>query len=155
MPLSSWGIIGYIQDMTLRKVTRGDAARIADLLSQLDYPGAVEFIEEKIDRLLVHPDEEIVVAVEGGVILGFISIHFIPQIALRGSFARISYLCVDAAARGKGIGRALEEYCVQAAMNRGCDRIELHSHSRRQRAHAFYFRQGYEESPKYFMKRLG
>ena len=141
--------------MTLRKATQADAARIADLLTQLDYPGTQVFIDDKIAELLAHPDEEIVVAVENGGILGFISIHFIPQIALRGSFARISYLCVDAAARGKGIGRALEEYCVQAATSRGCDRIELHSHSRRQRAHAFYFRQGYEESPKYLMKRLG
>jgi GNAT superfamily N-acetyltransferase len=141
--------------MTLRKVTRADASRIADLLAQLDYPGTQAFIDDKIAELLAHPDEEIVVAEEKGRILGFISIHFIPQIAFRGSFARISYLCVDAAVRGKGIGRALEEYCVHAARGRGCDRIELHSHSRRQRAHAFYFRQGYEESPKYLMKRLG
>lgn len=144
-----------VPGMTLRKATQADAARIADLLTQLDYPGTLVFIEDKIAELLVHPDEEIVVAVENGEILGFISIHFIPQIALRGSFARVSYLCVDVKARGKGVGRALEEYCVQAAASRGCDRIEIHCHSRRQRAHAFYFRQGYEESPKYFMKKLG
>lgn len=140
--------------MTLRKATQADAERIADLLSQLDYPGAQEFIEEKINQLLVHPDEEVVVAVENGRILGFISIHFIPQIALRGSFARISYLCVDEAEREKGVGRALEECCVQAAISRGCDRIELHCDSRRQKAHTFYFRQGYEESPKYLVKKL-
>jgi GNAT superfamily N-acetyltransferase len=48
----------------------------------------------------------------------------------------------------------MEEYVVMLAKERGCDRIEVHCHSRRTDAHRFYSRQGYEESPKYLMKRL-
>ncbi|MFM2483785.1 hypothetical protein [Celerinatantimonas yamalensis] len=33
-----------------------------------------------------------------------ISVHFIPQLALAGDFARISYFCVADTARGRGIG---------------------------------------------------
>ncbi|HTI09872.1 MAG TPA: GNAT family N-acetyltransferase [Puia sp.] len=87
-------------------------------------------------------------------ILGFISLHFIPQIALEGDFARISYFAVHERARGGGIGQALEEHCMELARERGCSLIEVHCHTRRERAHAFYFRQGYEESPKYLIKRL-
>jgi hypothetical protein len=48
----------------------------------------------------------------------------------------------------------MEAYCEQLARERGCDRMEVHCHSRRVRAHAFYGRQGYEESPKYLIKKL-
>jgi GNAT superfamily N-acetyltransferase len=140
--------------MQIRKATMADADRIADLLTQLGYPGTEGFIREKIVQLNSHPDAELVVAIEGGDILGFISIHFIPQIAFPGSFARISYLCIEEGARGKGVGRHLESYCERLARDRDCDRIEVHCHSRRKRAHEFYYRQGYEESPKYLMKKL-
>ena len=141
-------------EMQIRKATTADADRIADLLTQLGYPGTEGLIREKIVQLDRHTDAELVVAIEDGEVLGFISIHFIPQIALPGSFARISYLCVDERARGGGIGKHLEAYCEQLAGERDCDRIEVHCHSRRKRAHDFYYRQGYEESPKYLMKKL-
>jgi GNAT superfamily N-acetyltransferase len=140
--------------MEIRKATLADADRIANLLTQLGYPGTEGFIREKIVQMSRHPDEELVVAVRNGEVLGFLSLHFIPQIALPGSIARISYLCVDEENRGGGIGRQLEAYCERLARERGCDRIELHCHLRRERAHKFYFRQGYEESPKYLMKKL-
>jgi GNAT superfamily N-acetyltransferase len=138
----------------IRTPTMSDADKIVDLLTQLGYPGTEGFIREKIRRLTSHPDDDLAVAVAQGQILGFISIHFIPQLGLAGDFARLSYLCVDEGARGKGIGAQLEAYCEQLARNRGCDRIELHCHSRRKRAHKFYHRQGYTESPKYLMKKL-
>jgi len=40
------------------------------------------------------------------------------------------------------------------AADRGCDRMEVHSHTRRVRAHTFYARAQYEESPKYLLKKL-
>jgi GNAT superfamily N-acetyltransferase len=91
---------------------------------------------------------------EKGEILGFISLHFIPQIALEGDFARISYFAVERRAHGGGIGRQMEEHCTRLAMEKGCQLIEVHCHTRRSQAHSFYFRQGYEESPKYLIKKL-
>jgi GNAT superfamily N-acetyltransferase len=140
--------------MEIRPATPADGPRIAELLTQLGYPGTEKFIREKIVALTDHPDGDLAVAVDEGEVIGFISIHFIPQLGLAGSFARISYLCVDETARGQGVGSRLEAYCARQARQRGCDRIELHCHHRRQRAHQFYRRQGYEESPKYLMKKL-
>ncbi|WP_139803611.1 GNAT family N-acetyltransferase, partial [Cronobacter sakazakii] len=82
------------------------------------------------------------------------SLHFIPQLALKGDFCRISYFCVSSNARSKGIGRLLESEGETLARARGCDRIEVHCHSRRSDAHRFYYRQGYTESPKYLCKSL-
>ena len=140
--------------MEIRPATLADAHKIADLLTQLGYPGTEPFIRGKIRELTGHPEGDLAVAVKGEEVLGFISIHFIPQLGLAGSFARISYMCVDENARGQGIGGRLEEHCERLARQRGCDRIEVHCHSRRKRAHIFYQRQGYEESPKYLMKKL-
>jgi GNAT superfamily N-acetyltransferase len=138
----------------IRTATETDRAQIADLLTQLGYPGTDGFIREKIEQLASHPDGEVAVAVENDAVVGFISLHFIPQLALHGDFARISYLCVDEAARSNGVGQQLLAYAELRARQRGCDRLELHCHSRRERAHAFYYRHGYAESPKYLLKML-
>jgi GNAT superfamily N-acetyltransferase len=140
--------------MGIRKAKIEDGKEIGDLLRQLDYGDTESFLKEKIEILLNHPDAELLVYEYENKAIAFISIHFIPQIALRGDFARISYFAVDQAFRNQGIGREIEEYCVTLAQRRNCDRIEVHSHSRREQAHRFYFRQGYIESPKYLIKKI-
>jgi N-acetylglutamate synthase-like GNAT family acetyltransferase len=140
--------------MGIRKAKIEDWKEIEDLLRQLDYSDTEIFLKEKIAKLSNHPDAELLVYELEDKAIAFISIHFIPQIALKGDFARISYFAVDQAFRSKGIGREMEEYCASLAKKRNCDRIEVHSHSRRERAHRFYFYQGYSESPKYFIKKL-
>ncbi len=140
--------------MGIRKAEIQDGDAISKLLNQLDYPDTDAFIKKKLEKLLSHPDEELLVYEDGGEVIAFISIHFIPQVALEGDFARISYFAVDSSIRSKGIGCELEEYCTELAKERNCDRIEVHCHSRRIDAHRFYTRQGFTESPKYFMKKL-
>ena len=131
-----------------------DAAAISALMKSLGYPGTELFMERRIAQLISYPFESLLIAVDNKNIVGVISLHFIPQLALAGDFCRISYFCVSDKARGRGIGAMLEAHAVTLAQNRGCDRIELHCHSRRTDAHRFYFRQGYTESPKYLYKSL-
>lgn len=131
-----------------------DAPAIVELLNQLDYPNTESFIEEKLKAMLDDPNEEFFVYEVEGEVVAMMSMHIIPQIALRGDFARISYFAVDANSRGEGIGKKMEEHCVKLAIGRKCDRVELHCNQRRVQSHKFYYRQGYEESPKYLMKKL-
>lgn len=142
--------------MPIRQAIPSDRQNIQHLLTQLEYPGTANFLEEKLERMLQHPDEVLLVyePVPGGSIEGLLSLHFIPQIALEGDFARISYFVVDENSQSGGIGREMEEYCTRLARERGCHLIEVHCHTRRERAHRFYYRQGFEESPKYLIKRL-
>jgi len=142
--------------MGIRKATVNDWEQIRSLMDQLEYPGTGTFLEARVARMVNDPDEALLVYEEreGGRILGVISLHFIPQLGVEGDFARISYFAVNERARGGGIGQALEEYCTGLARERGCTLLEVHCHTRRERAHAFYYRQGYEESPKYLIKRL-
>jgi GNAT superfamily N-acetyltransferase len=138
----------------IRHAQQTDWPSIVRLLDQLDYPDTGKFLEARLAQLLDDPAEIFLVWEDDAAILGFLSLHFIPQIALEGDFARISYFSIDETARSKGIGRHLEEHATQLARERGCELIEVHCHTRREKAHAFYFRQGYEESPKYLVKRL-
>jgi GNAT superfamily N-acetyltransferase len=140
--------------MGIRKAVIEDWKAISDLLSQLDYSDTETFIRNKIEKLIIHPDEDLLVYEDNERVIAFISMHYIPQIALKGDFARISYFAVDKTIRSKGIGREIEAFCTELAKNKNCDRLEVHCHSRRTDAHRFYVRQGFIESPKYFMKMI-
>jgi N-acetylglutamate synthase-like GNAT family acetyltransferase len=140
--------------MGIRKAKDEDWKALSELLNQLGYPDTETFIKGKIEKLLIHPDEELLIYEEDEKVIAFISLHFIPQLAVKGDFARISYFAVNTTIRSKGIGRKIEEYCTDLAKKRNCDRIEVHCHSRRVDAHRFYTRQGFTESPKYFMKMM-
>ena len=138
----------------IRPATIHDHTAISSLLTQLGYPNTETFLPEKLERILHHPDELLFVYENEGKVAGFMSLHFIPQIARRGDYATISFFAVDANARSKGIGKAMEDYATEKAKERGCEGIFLHCNTHRTDAHRFYFRQGYEESPKYFLKKL-
>ena len=140
--------------MGIRIAKPEDWKEISGLLDQLGYPGTEPFVKDKIEKLLNHPDEILLVYEKESRVVALMSIHFIPQIALTGDFARISYFVVDRSLRNKGIGKELEEYCYRLAEERKCDRIEVHCNAHRRMAHRFYFRQGFEESPKYLMKMI-
>lgn len=138
----------------IRPAQSSDAPAIVKLLTQLGYSNTESFLPHKMKQMLEDVDEHLLVAEDAGQVLAFISFHIIPQIALLGDFARISYFAVDATARSRGLGKQVEEHCTHLAQQLGCDRIEVHCHSRRIDAHRFYFRQGYGESPKYLIKKL-
>ena len=137
--------------MNIRIARQEDAARISSLLSQLGHPMPESKLFDKIARLLSHPDHLLVVYAKHEV-SAVMSVHFIPQLARDGDLAIVSYLVVDETSRSNGVGRALEEYCVAAAIERNCDRVEIHCNIRRTDAHRFYERQGYQEERKHFRK---
>ncbi|MGE4405481.1 GNAT family N-acetyltransferase [Pseudomonas sp.] len=140
--------------MRIRDARPADLPAIGTLLEQLGYADTETFLAERLAQQGEHPDAALLVAERDGCVVGLISLHFIVQLALAGDFCRVSYLCVDAAARAGGIGAALLEAAQRLAEQRGCDRMELHCDSRRVAAHGFYARLGYEDAPKYFRKSL-
>jgi GNAT superfamily N-acetyltransferase len=140
--------------MSIRLAKPADAPAVENLLQQLGYSGTGGFLAQKLERMLDDPDERVFVYEVDGDAVALVSLHFIPQLALAGDFARISYFAVDDRFRSKGIGQEMEEYIIALARERHCDRIEVHCHWQRGDAHRFYFRQGYEEAPKYLIKRL-
>ncbi|MCU4501934.1 GNAT family N-acetyltransferase [Acinetobacter sp. WU_MDCI_Abxe161] len=140
--------------MNIRFAKSEDTQAICDLLKQMGYLKPLTLIQKKFELLNNDSNSKILVAEEEDKICGFLSLYFIPQIALQGDFAKICYLCVDEKMRSKGVGHLLVQEAERLARQRGCDRMELHSGMQRPLAHQFYLREGYVEAPKYFRKAL-
>jgi GNAT superfamily N-acetyltransferase len=140
--------------MHIRPAQTRDGFVLISLLNELGYGDTESFMGKRLQQLIDHPNEMLLVAEEGQTVLGFLSLHFIPQLALEGDFARISYFCIADGERSKGVGQHLLEHAEQIARQRGCDRMEVHCHERRIKANQFYAREGYSESPRYLIKML-
>lgn len=140
--------------MNIRQAQAKDSFALSALLAELGYGGTESFIDKRLAQLSGDPDEILLVAEHGVQVLGFLSLHFIPQLALAGDFARISYFCIAEGERSKGVGQQLLQYAESLAAQRGCDRMEVHCHASRLKANQFYVLAGYEESPRYHIKDL-
>ncbi|OQP33642.1 MULTISPECIES: GNAT family N-acetyltransferase [Pantoea] len=140
--------------MNIRQAQAKDSFALSALLAELGYGGTESFIGKRLAQLSSDPDEMLLVAEHGTQVLGFLSMHFIPQLALAGDFARISYFCIAEGERSKGVGQQLLQHAEAMAAQRGCDRMEVHCHASRLKANQFYQREGYVESPRYHIKDL-
>ncbi|MBD8214320.1 GNAT family N-acetyltransferase [Erwinia persicina] len=140
--------------MNIRLAESKDAFALSALLAELGYADTAPFIERRLAQLMIDETERLLIAEHGDTVLGFLSLHFIPQLALAGDFARISYFCIAEGERSKGAGQQLLQHAEQLARQRACDRMEVHCHQRREKANAFYAREGYDESPRYHIKEL-
>jgi len=110
--------------MSTRNATIADAVTLTYLLQQLDYAGTESFIEQRITQLLNHPGQQLLVYELEGAVVACMSIHFVPQLALAGDFAIISYFAVDESARNKGIGKLMEAHCTHLAKQKHGNRTQ-------------------------------
>lgn len=140
--------------MHIRPAQTTDSFALISLLTELGYGGTESLMQNRLQQLVDDPNEVLMVAEERQTVLGFLSLHFIPQLALAGDFARISYFCIAEGERSKGVGQRLLQHAEELARKRGCDRMEVHCHEARIKANQFYAREGYSESPCYRIKSL-
>jgi GNAT superfamily N-acetyltransferase len=132
-------------DLAVRQAEPGDTHQIAALLTQLGYPSTGDEVAERLSYWLPDPMSLILVAEQGGRVLGCLSLHAIPYLERTGRWARIESLVVDQSGRGRGTGRALVAAAEDAARNWGCLAVEVTSLRTRADAHAFYQRMGYAD----------
>lgn len=87
-------------------------------------------------------------------VVGFVSVHYLPQLAFDGGLLVITYFSVDEAVKNTDVAKHLEQYITEQARLNKCERIQVHCLDCRTPVHQFYLQQGYQEYPKYFTKRL-
>ena len=108
-----------------------------------DYLGELADVPARIDRTLV------LVAVEDGRILGTATLEDDRRVdedddpPLRPEEVHIRMVGVDPAARGRGIGKALMEACLDEARRRGKTLVTLHTTARMKTAHHMYESMGF------------
>ncbi|OGO00283.1 MAG: hypothetical protein A2Y58_00040 [Chloroflexi bacterium RBG_13_51_52] len=137
----------------IRAATEQDIPRLLELYRQLSFnPGDYKAPPLKDCRRVLSdmskvPGYSLLVAEEDGKVVGTTVMSILPGMAHGTSpFAVVEYMVVDEQWRSRGIGTLLMEYCITHAKEAGCYKIMLTSDNRRERAHKFYQRSGFEES---------
>jgi len=140
----------------IRAPREEDHAGLADLAGQLSYPSTPQEISHRLAGMANSNEHAVFVAeMPGGEIAGWIAVFTLRGLEVdpRGE---ISGFLVDERFRSQAVGKHLLARAEQWVRERGCDAVGLRSNVIRDRAHAFYFREGYQhtKTQKTFRKNL-
>ena len=91
-----------------------------------------------------HPDADVLLALDGDVIVGLASVYLDLPFIRFGRRCWLQDLVVASSRRSQGIGGLLLDAAADWARERGCTHLELASGAGRKDAHRFYVSQGME-----------
>jgi GNAT superfamily N-acetyltransferase len=142
--------------LKIRRARRTDAARIAELSTELGYPATSQQIEARLLRLLPKSKHALFVAqARDPGLVGWIHVS-VTNLVESDLRAEVNGLIVAETYRSLGAGAKLLEAAENWARACGCRAVNVRSNVIRDRAHKFYERQGYEhyKTQKAFRKLL-
>ena len=96
---------------------------------------------------------EMCVALDGERIAG-LALFRVYENTFLGQQLYVDDLVTDEVLRSRGVGKALLDFLSGLARARGCKAVTLDSGTQRERAHAFYFREGFTIRAFHFVKPL-
>lgn len=131
----------------IREAAPQDAPAIAVLIATLGYKVSETDVRARL------ANAGALVADEDGVV-GVITTSVMTVLHRPKPVGRISMLVVAEACRGAGIGAALVAEAEKRLAARGCGLVEVTSNRKRERAHTFYERLGYERTSWRFARTL-
>jgi GNAT superfamily N-acetyltransferase len=141
--------------LRIRRAKPTDVARLAELAGELGYPTTPAEMKIRFRRVKPAALNAIFVAEDGDKVVGWIhvGVSFLLEVPLR---AEINGLVVSDASRSRGTGARLLEAAEAWARTKKCEGMSVRSNVIRDRAHAFYERNGYEhyKTQKSFRKPL-
>jgi GNAT superfamily N-acetyltransferase len=137
----------------IREARPRDYARIAELAGQLGYRSSAEEISVRLEGMKRSSDHFVFAAELNGEVVGWLGVYICRMVEAEAR-AEISGLVVDERFRSQRIGWRLLDRAERWAREKGCGVIGLRSNVIRDRAHAFYERNGYKhvKSQKAFRK---
>lgn len=146
--------------MRIRGARAEDWPAVAVLLAQLGRPDVRGTVDEEparevFERYLDRSDVAALVAEEDGRVVGFLDMEYRARLNFTAPQAWIPDLVVDDDSRSGGVGHALMVRAEELARKRGCWGMSLESATWRERAHAFYVREGWKDTGRSFTKVLG
>jgi GNAT superfamily N-acetyltransferase len=143
--------------VVIRRARLTDATSVAELSGQLGYPTSLEEMAPRLAHLIRHPRFGSVLIAETSdrQVIGWVHVSVTPllEVPLR---AEVNALIVAEGQRSSGAGAKLLQAAEDWAKSKGCDGMSVRSNVIRDRAHAFYLRNGYEhyKTQKAFRKPL-
>lgn len=133
---------------------------MAALLAELGRPEVLGTEEESasrtaFERYLDQVDTRCFVAEDDdGTVVGFVDMEIRARLNFSQPEAWVPDLIVTETARSRGAGAALLRRCEEVAREAECFSIRLESATWRERAHAFYEREGWARAAHSFTKAL-
>jgi GNAT superfamily N-acetyltransferase len=140
---------------TVRNATADDWPAVEGLLAELGRPDVRGAPGEDAARrtylaYLERVDAEALVAEDDGRVVGFVDMEYRVRLNFTTPQAWIPDLVVTEDGRSRGAGAALLSRCLELARERDCWSLSLESSNWRERAHAFYLREGLVDGAKSF-----
>jgi GNAT superfamily N-acetyltransferase len=140
--------------INLRRATPDDAERIAALFTDEGYPAGPSDVVDRLARF-DSEDSRVIVADNGGEVLGFVAIHALPRFEHSDRIIRVMALVVDAGERGRGIGRLLMQEAERIGRDLEAAFAEITAGHHRPDAQRLYEELGYDATvAAYLRKRL-
>jgi N-acetylglutamate synthase-like GNAT family acetyltransferase len=129
--------------LIIRDAVLADAARIADLSTQLGYPSTMEQALVRLRSLPQNGTHAVYVAEnEQHGVVGWVHVYeHLP--VCHDRVAEVAGLVVDAPCRGSGAGKRLMKAAEHWAREKGLSAVVLRSNVVREPAHKFYEKLGY------------
>ncbi len=132
------------QAMKVRRAKSSDAKRIAALCGELGYPATTREIVRRLREIRPATQHAILVAeASAGQVVGWLHVS-VETLLEMDTRAEVNGLVVADEERSRGAGALLLRAAEDWARGRGCASMSVRSNVIRERAHAFYLRNGYE-----------
>jgi ribosomal protein S18 acetylase RimI-like enzyme len=144
-----------VPPVTIRPARRDDVGAIVAMLADDPLGSGRERIEDPLPPFYLRafeavekdPNIQLVVAEEGGAVIGCLQLCILPGLSSQGaSRALIEDVRVASHRRSRGIGEQLVQWAIAQARARQCRLVELLTHNTRVDAQRFYKRLGFASS---------
>lgn len=140
----------------IRPAKRGDLPAIVRLFGdddlRLHSPAHVTLTDAQraaFEVIQADPNNAVYVATLHEQVVGTFQLTFIRQLSYGGCLvAQVESVHVDSSVRSRGVGAAMMHFARAEAERRGALRLQLTSNAKRERAHRFYERLGYQATHK-------
>ena len=143
-------------EITIREATIDDAAALGEILRSVDwFTSLMELpaeelqasVQRALEQCLADDSHLVLVAETGtGLLVGYLSMHWLPYLFLEGAEGYVSELFVHKAMRSAGIGTMLLDRARDEGRAHGCARLMLvNGRTRESYQREFYKKKGWRE----------
>lgn len=152
-----------MSDLVFRPATRDDVEAIVDMLADDMLGASREDATRPLnarylaawDAIERDPNNELIVVDDGVQLAGVLQLTFIPYLSHTGRWrCLIEGVRIASSHRGQGLGKALFEWAIARAAERGCTLVQLTSDKQRTDAIRFYENLGFKATHEGFKLEL-
>lgn len=134
----------------IRPAKKADLEKILELYRELtdDPEDRITLVEaqKKFDKLNTYPDYHLFIAEHNNEIIGTFALLIMDNLAHRGEpSAIVEDVVIRKDVQGIGAGKAMMNFAMEKSREKGCYKMVLSSHLRRENAHMFYESLGFKK----------